>query len=105
MLEGRLSKLRQEKMQAVESDDKERVVALSKEDADLSAKLDEAYQLWQTCKRNYESESQHVENRIIAESLVAEYDLKDNERASVGNRLFNQVSRLNEFILEISNTS
>lgn len=104
--EKKLNAVRQAKLQAVEADDRGKVVSLSKEDADLSLKLDAAYQLWQTAKRNYEGALTDKENVIIAQGLLSDYnELSINVRSEKGNVFLNHVRQLNDSIALVSNMS
>lgn len=97
-LEGRLNKVRQQKLNAVADDDRETVVVLSKEDTLLSQQLNSAYELWQTAKKNYEYSLADKENLILAEGKLNEHDSKVKERASSANIFLNMVAELNNQI-------
>lgn len=105
-LESRLNKIRQQKLNAVADDAREKVVSLSKEDADLSQKLDAAYQLWQVAKRNYEGALSDKENIIIAQGLLSDYnETSISIRAEKGNVFLNHVRQLNDLIVLVSDMS
>jgi hypothetical protein len=105
-LEGRQNKLRSQKMQAVEAYDRERVLSLSKEDAELSLKLDAAYSIWQNAKLNFESALKNSESIIVAEGLFQDYTKTSVDvRAGKGNIFLNHVRQLNDLISLISDMS
>lgn len=98
-IEKKLNAVRQAKLEAVEAGANEKVFSLSKEDADLSLKLDTAYQIWQTAKRNYEGALLDAENKIVAQGLLADYNKTSiDQRAEKGNVFLNHVRQLNDLI-------
>ena len=101
-LEVKIGDVRQQKVNALQDGNTVKVVLLSKQDSEMQQALDAAYKLWQTCRKNYEYALSEAENRIIAESLLAEYSKATDARAAKGNILFNRLVGLNENIALIS---
>lgn len=101
-LEVKIGDVRQQKVNALQDDNTVKVVSLSRQDSEMQQALDAAYELWQTCRKNYEYALSGAENRIIAESLLAEYSKATDARAAKGNILFNRLVGLNENIALIS---
>lgn len=98
VLESRLNKVRQSKLQAVEADDRQQVVSLLKEDVLITKQLNSIYELWQNAKKNYEYALTDKENLIVAEGLLSEHDSKINERTAKANVFLNMVAEFNNQI-------
>lgn len=94
-LEKQLDKNRQQKFQALEASEPEKVVELSKQDTELSAELDKSFSLWQICKKNLEYAALDSENKILSESKLKEHQSKIDERSASANVFLNMVAELN----------
>ncbi|MEK7097595.1 MAG: hypothetical protein AAB906_01990 [Patescibacteria group bacterium] len=101
-LEARLNKLRQQKMQAVADNQSKTVVELTKQDTEICAKVDSAYEFWQNAKKNYEYALIGRESQIIAENLLSEYSVKVDIRAAKGNEMLNSLRQLSGLIGRVS---
>jgi len=97
-LESRLNKLRIQKAESISKGENAKIVELALQDAEISLKLDEAYELWQNAKKNYEYTAIDFENKVIAEDLLKKYEATVDSRAVKGNEMLNSLQQLNDLI-------